>query len=54
MNTQEVCSILNIDKRTLQRYRDFGMIPFTKIENKYYYKKEEIKKVLEKGLSNDG
>ena len=35
MDNQEVCGILRISKRTLQVYREKGLLPFTRIKNKF-------------------
>lgn len=48
LDNQEVCLILKISKRTLQNYRDNGVLPFSQIGNKIYYKSSDIEKHLEK------
>ena len=35
MDAQEVCLALNISKRTLQSYREYGIIPCSFIDGKY-------------------
>ncbi|MBI9062119.1 MAG: helix-turn-helix domain-containing protein [Marinilabiliaceae bacterium] len=45
--TDEVCSILNISKRTLQKMRDSGAIEFTKTGKKCYYKASSVEAFLE-------
>ena len=35
MGNQEVCEVLRISKRTLQVYREKGLLPFTMIKNKF-------------------
>ena len=42
MDAQEVCLALNISKRTLQSYREYGIIPCSFIGGKYMYKKNII------------
>ena len=49
LDNQEVCSILKISKRTLQTYRDTGMLPYSKINGKVYFKAADIQNHL---LSN--
>ena len=39
MDNQEVCGILRISKRTLQVYREKGLLPFTRIKNKFFYQR---------------
>ena len=45
MDNQEVCGILRISKRTLQVYREKGLLPFTRI--KFFYKPEDVQSLLE-------
>lgn len=47
MDNQEVCEVLHVSKRTLQVYRDKGLIPFTRIKHKFFYKPEDISRFLE-------
>ncbi len=48
LHNGDVCRILNISKRTLQHYRDTGVLPFIQIEHKCYYKREDVEKLLHK------
>lgn len=41
-DNQDVCQLLNISKRTLQRYRSRGELPFHMIYHKTYYKESDI------------
>ncbi len=41
-DNQDVCQLLNISKRTLQRYRTEGILPYQKKGRKVYYNKEAI------------
>jgi hypothetical protein len=47
MDGQEVMQSLHISKRTLQALRDNGTIPFSRINGKFYYKTEDIEKMLQ-------
>jgi len=47
LDNQDVCIILKISTRTLQNYRDKGILPFSQISNKIYYKASDIEKHLE-------
>ena len=44
---EQVCEMLHISKRTLQQYRDDGLIPFIKLERKILFRESDIVKVLE-------
>jgi len=46
LHNGDVCRLLNISKRTLQHYRDTGVLPFTQIGHKYYYKCEDVEVLL--------
>ena len=48
LDIQDVCELLHISKRTLQSYRDKGILPFSQIGAKIYYKSSDIQKHLEK------
>lgn len=41
-DNQDVCQLLNISKRTLQRYRSKGELPFHAIYHKTYYKESDL------------
>lgn len=41
-DNQDVCQLLNISKRTLQRYRSSGELPFHSIYHKTYYTESDI------------
>jgi len=45
--TEEVCKLLNVSKRTLQKIRDSSSIRFTKSGKKIYYKASDIEQYLE-------
>lgn len=46
MDNQDVRNVLHISKRTLQVYRDKGLLPFTRIKHKMFYKPEDVQKLL--------
>ena len=46
-DNQDMCFLLNICKRTLQRYRSLGWLPFTRIDKKAYYTESDVKKFIE-------
>lgn len=47
LSGEQVCGMLHISKRTLQQYRDDGLIPFIKLERKILFRESDIVKVLE-------
>ena len=47
LHNGDVCKLLNISKRTLQHYRDTGVLPFSQIGHKCYYKREDVERLLE-------
>ena len=46
LHNGDVCGLLNISKRTLQHYRDTGVLPFMQIGHKCYYKREDVETLL--------
>ncbi len=47
IDSDDVCTYLNISQRTLQRLRSCGYITYSTLGNKSYYTIAEIKKLLE-------
>lgn len=41
-DNQELCQLLHVSKRTLQRYRSTGELPFQTVYHKTYYKESDI------------
>ena len=48
---QDVMQTLHISKRTLQSLRDSGVLPYSRINGKFYYKVSDIEKMLEANYS---
>jgi hypothetical protein len=48
IDNQTVCQALNVSKRTLQSFRDKGLIPYSQIGHKCFYKQEDMKEFIEK------
>lgn len=46
LHNGDVCRLLGISKRTLQHYRDTGVLPFAQIGHKCYYKREDVERLL--------
>ncbi len=47
LDIQDVCQLLKVSKRTLQSYRDKGVLPFSQHGSKIYYKASDIQQYLE-------
>ena len=41
-DNQDLCQLLNVSKRTLQRYRSSGELPFHNLYHKTYYKESDV------------
>jgi excisionase family DNA binding protein len=51
LSSNEVCEILNISSRTLQRYRTNGKISYSKIsERNFLYKLEDVMELINKNI----
>lgn len=48
MDSADVCRVLNITKRTLQSYRDKGILPYTRICGKFFYRECDLADYLER------
>jgi hypothetical protein len=53
LNSEAVMRKLGISKRTLQNLRDSGVLPFTKMGAKVFYKPADIEKMLLLGYKKD-
>jgi hypothetical protein len=53
LDGQDVCLLCGISKRTLQTYRDNGILPFSQIGHKIYYKPEDVKRAM-KSITTQG
>jgi len=47
LDSSEVCIMLHVSSRTLQNYRDRGMLSFNQIGSKILYKRSDIEKFLD-------
>ena len=47
MDNQDVCQALKISPRTLRTLRDSGRLPHSKINNRIYYRSEDVERVLQ-------
>lgn len=50
---QDVMLALIISKRTLQTLRDSGVLPYSRINGKFYYKVADLEKLLESNYSQN-
>lgn len=48
LDIQETCFLLKVSKRTLQSYRDNGILSFSQISGKIYFKASDIEDHLKK------
>jgi hypothetical protein len=46
LDNTDLCLTLNVSKRTLQRYRSLGWLPYRQIDQKTYYLKSEVEKFI--------
>jgi len=47
LDNQDLCMMLNVSKRSLQRYRSLGWLPFKRIDQKTYYLESEVEKFIQ-------
>jgi hypothetical protein len=50
LDTQDLCLFLKVSKRSLQRYRRNGVLPFHHLEGKVYYKLTDIHEFIRKSF----
>jgi prophage antirepressor-like protein len=48
LNNKDVCELLQISQRTLQSYRDNGILPYSQIGHKCYYRVSDIEQFIHK------
>ena len=46
LDNQDVCQMLNISPRTLQTLRDNGILAYSQINRKVYYKPKDVESIL--------
>ena len=49
LTDKEVAYLLNVSRRTLQDYRNNGILPYTQVGGKILYRASDIEKTLMKG-----
>lgn len=50
LSNSEACAFLDVTPRTMQKYRDEGILSFSKIGAKIYYKFSDLQRHLEANL----
>lgn len=53
IDAQDVCSNMHISQRTLQTWRIEGLLPFSRIKGKLYYRKSDIFLLLKENYNGD-
>ena len=46
LTNKEAMALLDVSKATLQRYRNSGLIPYSKVEGNVYYRSRDIQMLL--------
>lgn len=54
LDNQDVCQLLHVSKRTLQHYRDAGIIPYSQIGSKIYYRAADVEEHLKNHYRSGG
>jgi len=55
MDSEQVMTFLKISKRTIQNLRDNGVLPYSHVNGKFYYKTTDLVALLESNyLKKDG
>ncbi len=49
-DNQDLCLMLQVSKRSLQRYRSIGILPYLMLRQKSYYKESDVNKFLSEHL----
>ena len=51
LDNQEVCQLLHVSKRTLQRYRSSGELPYQMLYHKTYYRESDVEAFIRKNFA---
>ena len=52
LDNQDLCLLLKISKRTLQRFRSSGKLPYKRIGKKTYYIESDVHRFIQKGFKS--
>jgi len=47
LDNQDLCLMLHVSKRSLQRYRSLGLLPYRLLQRKPYYRREDVETFIE-------
>lgn len=50
LSNRDICQMLHISSRTLQDWRNTGVIPFIQIRGKILYRQSDVLKLVERNL----
>ena len=53
LDNQDVCQLLHVSKRTLQRYRSSGELPHQNIYHKTYYRESDVEAFINSHFKKD-
>ncbi|WP_373789788.1 helix-turn-helix domain-containing protein [Bacteroides heparinolyticus] len=51
LDNQDLCQLLNVSKRTLQRYRSSGELPFQTLYQKTFYKESDVHRFIRENFN---
>lgn len=51
-DNQDLCIMLQVSKRSLQRYRSLGLLPYLMLRQKTYYKESDVVQFLTRHLKD--
>jgi hypothetical protein len=51
LDNQDLCLLLKVSKRTLQRFRSSGKLPYKRIGKKTYYHESDVYEFIQNGFS---
>lgn len=52
LDNQDLCLLLKVSKRTLQRFRSLGKLPYKRIGKKTYYLESDVHKFIQSGFNS--
>jgi len=52
LDNQDLCFLLKLSKRSLQRYRSSGLLPFVQVAGKIFYLESEVEKFIRMNIDN--
>lgn len=52
LDNQDLCLLLKVSKRTLQRFRSSGKLPYKRIGKKTYYLESDVHKFIQNGFKS--